>query len=80
MRLRLGWVHHRLPLCPGAPQNIESELDLASASYLETDDGIRPEPAKGLVHLSTLLKWYRSDFGDDDKEVGAAQPALTGVL
>ncbi|KAF0314525.1 hypothetical protein FJT64_001528 [Amphibalanus amphitrite] len=57
------------PIKTFSAQNIESELDLASASYLETDDGIRLEPAKGVVHLSTLLKWYRSDFGEDDKEV-----------
>ncbi|XP_043226984.1 uncharacterized protein LOC122384072 isoform X1 [Amphibalanus amphitrite] len=62
------------PIKTFSAQNIQSELDLASASYLETDDGIRLEPAKGVVHLSTLLKWYRSDFGEDDKEV------LTWVL
>ncbi|XP_037089128.1 uncharacterized protein LOC119109561 [Pollicipes pollicipes] len=57
------------PIKTFSAKNIESELDLAAAAYLETDDGVCVEPAKAQVHLSTLLKWYRSDFGDTDEQV-----------
>ena len=61
---------------PSTVPHRTSNLDLASASYLESDDGINMEPAKGVVNLSTLLKWYRTDFGETDREVHRFGPSL----
>jgi len=57
------------PIKTFTAKDIDAELDLAAASYLETEEGISVDAAKGQVHLSTLLKWYRSDFGSTDTQV-----------
>ena len=50
-------------------QGIDSELRLAAESFFEGDDGIWINMSKKEVHLTTILKWYREDFGRNNEEV-----------
>ena len=51
------------------PFQIESQLDLATESYLENDDAVKIDVENTVVHLSMLFKWYQRDFGKDSDEV-----------
>ncbi len=43
------------------PEKLDSQLDLAARSYLATDVQIVPE--KNALHLSSIFKWFSTDFG-----------------
>lgn len=51
------------------PQNINDELRIATEAYLETDEALIVEEDRGVVHLSSLLRWYASDFGDTTEDI-----------
>lgn len=42
-------------------ENISSQLDLATASFLEGETEIKTE--KKEIHITTLFKWFLGDFG-----------------
>lgn len=44
-------------------KNINEELRIATEAYLETDEALQVDEEQGIIHLSSLLKWYSSDFG-----------------
>ena len=43
---------------------IEDELDLATASFLENPEGVAVDAESETVVLSKLFQWYRADFGE----------------
>lgn len=42
---------------------LDSQLDLATRSYLNQPSGVRIDEARRTVYLSQLFEWYRRDFG-----------------
>ncbi|XP_063603013.1 uncharacterized protein LOC134778987 [Penaeus indicus] len=50
-------------------KNINDELRIATEAYLETDEALKVEEDRGVVHLSSLLRWYSSDFGDTAEDI-----------
>uniref|UniRef100_H2ZAF4 DEP domain-containing protein n=1 Tax=Ciona savignyi TaxID=51511 RepID=H2ZAF4_CIOSA len=50
-------------------QNIEAQLKLAAASFIDGDDGCRVDKPQGLIGLSRIFKWYKEDFGKSPPEV-----------
>ncbi|KAK4423317.1 hypothetical protein Salat_1914500 [Sesamum alatum] len=50
------------------PQGIESQLRNAAREYFQRDDGMQVDLAKRTVYLPRIIKWYKSDFGQD-KEI-----------
>ena len=50
-------------------QNINEELDLATAAFLEADDGFSINKDKSIIYLSSLFQWYGSDFGKSTSDV-----------
>jgi hypothetical protein len=77
---RLGWViepfdvrvHFALncasrscpPIRSYSPEKLESQLDLATRSYLETS--VWMVPGRDELHLSSIFKWFAKDFGGRD--------------
>ncbi|KAK3876584.1 hypothetical protein Pcinc_018647 [Petrolisthes cinctipes] len=59
------------PVKTFSAENINEELQLATNSYLEGDDALKVESDgdRSHIHLSSLLRWYRHDFGDNQEEV-----------
>ena len=44
---------------------INEQLDLAAQSFINSDE-IKIEPRKRTLRVSTIFKWYRTDFGSKD--------------
>uniref|UniRef100_H2XX86 Uncharacterized protein n=1 Tax=Ciona intestinalis TaxID=7719 RepID=H2XX86_CIOIN len=57
------------PIKTYSPDNIENQLKLAAASFLEGEDGCRVDKKQGLIGLSLIFKWYKEDFGNTPHEV-----------
>lgn len=49
------------PIAAYDPEKLDAQLDLATASFLETET--RYDAATGTAHVSRLLLWYLGDFG-----------------
>lgn len=56
------------PIKTYSPDNIEEELNLAMESFLE-GDACRVDLEKKEIHLTSILKWYKIDFGNNNQEV-----------
>jgi len=52
------------PIRTFSPEKLDSQLDLATRSYLATDVQIVPED--NALHLSSIFKWFATDFGGRD--------------
>lgn len=46
-----------------------NELKLAAEAFLEGSDGCQVNIDKKEVKCSQIFKWYREDFGKNDKDV-----------
>uniref|UniRef100_H2ZAF3 DEP domain-containing protein n=1 Tax=Ciona savignyi TaxID=51511 RepID=H2ZAF3_CIOSA len=57
------------PIKTYSPENIEAQLKLAAASFIDGDDGCRVDKPQGLIGLSRIFKWYKEDFGKSPPEV-----------
>ncbi|KAG0714129.1 hypothetical protein GWK47_014715 [Chionoecetes opilio] len=57
------------PIKTFSGKNINEELRIATEAYLETDEALLLDENQGVIHLSSLLKWYSSDFGDTVDDV-----------
>ena len=44
-------------------------MDLATAAFLEADDGFSINKDKSIIYLSSLFQWYGSDFGKSTSDV-----------
>ena len=49
------------PIAAYRPDALDAQLDLATASFLETD--CRYDPATNTVELSKIFQWFSGDFG-----------------
>lgn len=49
------------PIRAYSPEALDSQLDLATRSFLSTEVQILPE--KNALHLSSIFKWFATDFG-----------------
>ena len=49
------------PIAFYKPKNIEQQLDIATISFLESETEVILEKME--IHTSSLLSWYRGDFG-----------------
>ena len=49
------------PIHAYTPEKLDSQLDLATRSYLATEMQILPE--KNTLHLSSIFQWFATDFG-----------------
>ncbi|GFS22489.1 glutaredoxin [Elysia marginata] len=58
------------PIKTYTPEKIYDELKLAASSFLENDDGCQIDMNNKSIKLSSIFKWYKIDFGRNDKEVG----------
>ena len=52
------------PIRAYTPEKLEAQLDLATRSYLATE--VQIPPGKNALHLSSILKWFATDFGGRD--------------
>jgi len=52
------------PIRAYSPEKLNSQLDLATRSYLAADVEIAPED--NALHLSSIFKWFGTDFGGRD--------------
>ena len=52
------------PIRGYTPENLNSQLELATRSYLATDVQIMPE--ENALYLSPIFKWFAKDFGGRD--------------
>lgn len=50
-------------------QGVYDQLKLAAEAFLESEDGCQVDAENNQVRLSRIFKWYREDFGGNDKEV-----------
>ncbi|XP_066964529.1 uncharacterized protein [Macrobrachium rosenbergii] len=57
------------PIKTYSAENINDELRVATESYLETDEALKIDVENGIVYLSSLLRWYASDFGDSAEDI-----------
>lgn len=57
------------PIKTFGAENIDSELQVATEAYLELDEALKVDEEAKIVHLSSLLKWYSSDFGNNAEEI-----------
>ena len=49
------------PIRAYSPEKLDSQLDLATRNFLATDAQIAPDD--NALHLSSIFKWFASDFG-----------------
>jgi len=49
------------PIRAYSPEKLDSQLDLATRSYLASD--IQVVPGKNAIYLSSIFKWFGADFG-----------------
>jgi hypothetical protein len=49
------------PIRVYSPENLHSQLELATRSYLAADVQINPE--ENTLYLSSIFKWFAIDFG-----------------
>jgi len=49
--------------------NVSEELDNAGTEFLAREVGVSLEETGLVVELSKILEWYRTDFGDDEREM-----------
>jgi hypothetical protein len=52
----------RLPRQPFEAARLDAELDREARRFLNEERNVRVDPAARTVHLSSILKWYESDF------------------
>lgn len=57
------------PIKTYTPEKIYDELKLAASSFLENDDGCQIDLKNKTIKLSSIFKWYKVDFGKNDKEL-----------
>ncbi|XP_071528383.1 uncharacterized protein [Panulirus ornatus] len=57
------------PIKTYSAENINKELRVATEAFLETDEALQIDEDQAVVHLSSLLRWYSSDFGDTSEGV-----------
>ncbi|XP_039600910.1 uncharacterized protein zgc:152951 [Polypterus senegalus] len=57
------------PIKAYAAKDVDRQLRKAAKDFLETDDGIQVNEAKGEIQLNHIFKWYQADFGDTDEKV-----------
>ena len=50
-------------------QDIDAQLRLSAASFLSSEDGCLVDTTKKQISLSAIFKWYKEDFGTNNKEV-----------
>jgi glutaredoxin-related protein len=48
---------------------IDEELSIVAEAFLEQDENCRVDLDTNTLHLSTIFKWYKVDFGDSPKNV-----------
>lgn len=54
------------PIKVFSPENIDEGLDLAARGFCEGE--VEVDESSGLIRLSSIIKWYRSDFGKTNEE------------
>ena len=57
------------PIKTFSGDDINKQLDLATAAFLENDDALLVTEDRTEVRLSQLFQWYKVDFGEDDNQV-----------
>lgn len=45
------------------PKNLDHHLDVATRTYLSSDQAVRIDVRQRTVYLSPLFRWYRKEFG-----------------
>ncbi len=56
------------PISFYTPEKLDEELTIAGRAFIN-GGGARVDRQKGLVSLSRIFKWYRSDFGNSEPEM-----------
>jgi len=54
------------PIASYSAEDIDAELDLAAASFVNSASEVRIDAAGGTMHLSPIFNWYAGDFGFSD--------------
>jgi len=57
------------PIKTFSADEVDVQLDLATRSFLENDEGVKIEEDCGTVYLSQLFNWYQVDFGNSKEEM-----------
>ncbi|XP_071482821.1 uncharacterized protein, partial [Diadema antillarum] len=56
------------PIKTYSAKDIDKQLTLAGEAFLESSDGCQVDVKKRELRFSRIFKWYREDFGKNDKE------------
>lgn len=56
------------PIKTYSAEGVYDQLKLAAEAFLESEDGCQVDAENNQVRLSRIFKWYREDFGGNDKE------------
>ncbi|RUS78046.1 hypothetical protein EGW08_014185 [Elysia chlorotica] len=57
------------PIKTYTAEDIYKELKVAAAAFLENSDGCQIDMSNQSIQLSSIFKWYKVDFGSNDKEL-----------
>lgn len=57
------------PIKTFSGDDIQNQLQVATAAFLETDEALLVDVSNKEVKLTQLFEWYSKDFGDDKKEI-----------
>ncbi|XP_071495825.1 uncharacterized protein, partial [Diadema antillarum] len=66
------------PIKTYSAKDIDKQLTLAGEAFLESSDGCQVDVKKRELRFSRIFKWYREDFGKNDKEVATFVSKLIG--
>ena len=67
--------HSCPPIRAYSPEKLDSQLDLATRSYLATDVQILPK--ENAIYLSSIFKWFAADFGGREGIIDFILPYLS---
>lgn len=70
----------RLPRVPFSAERLDDELDAAMREFVSEDRAVSVDHDRRTVFLSKIFDWFRSDFVDHERALGADAPSLVGYV
>lgn len=68
------------PIRTYEPEALDRQLELATSSFLSSDQAVRIDVRHRTLYLSALFQWYRGDFGDPVRFVARYLPSAQLAL
>ncbi|XP_023325564.1 uncharacterized protein LOC111699192 [Eurytemora carolleeae] len=57
------------PIKTFSGDQVQDQLQVATSSFLESDDAVVVNTDTGIINLSQLFNWYSVDFGDSPRDI-----------